>query len=565
MCIIGNPPYSVSSSNNSPWIETLVQDYKKNLNERNIQPLSDDYIKFIRYGQHFIEKKGSGVLAYISNNSFIDGVIHCQMRKYLLESFDKIYILDLHGNAKKKELSEDGSPDKNVFDIMVGVSINIFVKTGTKKRSELAQVFIEDLKGKRESKYDYLNKNDLSSISWKLVESFDSKYSFKIQDQDLIKEYENNCFSLNTFFQKGANGIKTERDILTIQFNEKPLHAIKEDLINSDVEEFRTKYNLAKDGRDWKVETAKKDLTNNTSTFTKVHYRPFDYRHSIYTGKSKGFHSYPRHDIHQHIINKDNISLILGRQGQAVGSMPWNLIFINNRVLDSNMFYRGGNMNYPLYIYPETNGQQSINKIENRIPNLNQEIVNKLVTKLCLTFTNEKETTENTFAPIDTLDYVYAILHSPNYREKYKEFLKVDFPRVPYPKDKNTFWELVKLGGEIRQLHLLESPKVEDYITTYPKGGDNVITTKVAKKDWELFDEEKQLGRIWINEEQYFDNIPLTAWEFYIGGYQPAQKWLKDRKERTLEFDDILHYQKIIVALSETDRLMKEIDKIEII
>ena len=169
-----------------------------------------------------------------------------------------------------------------------------------------------------------------------------------------------------------------------------------------------------------------------------------------------------------------------------------------------------------------------------------------------------------TFAPIDILDYIYAVLHSPTYREKYKEFLKIDFPRVPYPKDKNTFWELVKLGKEIRQIHLLVSPKVDDYITTYPKGGDNVITTKVAKKDWELFDEDKELGRIWINDEQYFDNIPLTAWEFYIGGYQPSQKWLKDRQERTLEFDDILHYQKIIVALSKTDKLMKEIDKIEI-
>ncbi|MDP8218681.1 MAG: type ISP restriction/modification enzyme, partial [Candidatus Theseobacter exili] len=564
MCVIGNPPYSISSSNNSPWIENLVQDYKKNLNERNIQPLSDDYIKFIRYGQHFIEKKGNGVLAYISNNSFIDGIIHRQMRKYLLESFDKIYILDLHGNAKKKEISENGSPDKNVFDIMVGVSINIFIKTGTKKRSELAKVFIEDLKGKRDSKYDYLNENDLSSIPWKLVKNFDSKYSFKIQDKTLIKEYENNCFSLNTYFEKGANGIKTERDVLTIQFHEKPLHTIKKDIINYDVEEFRIKYNLAKDGRDWKIETAKKDLTNNASSFTKVHYRPFDYRHSIYTGKSKGFHSYPRHNIHQHLINKDNISLILGRQGQAVGSMPWNLVFINNSILDSNMFYRGGNMNYPLYIYHETNGQQTIEKADERTPNLNQKIVKEIAEKLDLTFTNEKEAKENTFAPIDILDYIYAVLHSPTYREKYKEFLKIDFPRVPYPKDKVTFWQLVKLGGEIRQIHLLESPKVEDYITTYPKDGDNVIKTKIGKKDWELFDEEKQLGRIWINEEQYFDNIPVIAWEFYIGGYQPAQKWLKDRKKRTLEFDDILHYQKIIVALSETDRLMNEIDKIEI-
>ena len=168
----------------------------------------------------------------------------------------------------------------------------------------------------------------------------------------------------------------------------------------------------------------------------------------------------------------------------------------------------------------------------------------------------------NCFAPIDILDYIYAVLHSPSYREQYKEFLKIDFPRVPYPKDKDTFWALVQLGGEIRQIHLLESPKVEDYITTYPKDGDNMITRKITKTNigYESIDNSK--GRVWINDEQFFDNVPLIAWEFYIGGYQPAQKWLKDRKGRALSFEDILHYQKIIVALSETDRLMKEIDSI---
>src|SRR5690554_1971556 len=564
MCVIGNPPYSGISSNNGEWISKLMEDYKKELNERNIQPLSDDYIKFIRSGQHYIEKNGEGILAYISNNSFIDGIIHRQMRKNLLETFDKIYILDLHGNAKRKEVCPDGSPDQNVFDIMQGVSINIFLKIGKKKSNELGKIFHFDLYGKRDFKYDFLNKNDFNKIHWKLVSKFDSKYSFKKQDPDLIKEYENSCFSINTFFKKGANGIKTERDVLTIQFKEKPLHSIKEDIINSEVEEFRTKYDLAKDGRDWKVETAKNDLINNTSFFTKVHYRPFDYRYTIYTGKSKGFHSYPRHDIHQHIINKDNISLILGRQGQAVGSMQWNLIFINNTILDSNMFYRGGNMNYPLYIYSEVDDKQKIFKTENRIPNLNQKIVDQISLKLELTFTNEKETTENTYAPIDLLDYIYAVLHSPTYREKYKEFLKIDFPKIPYPKDAATFWQLVKLGGEIRQIHLLESDKVEDYITSYPIGGDNKVTRKLTKNDigYEAIDDEK--GRVWINDEQYFDNVPLIAWEFYIGGYQPAQKWLKDRKDRTLEFEDILHYQKIIVALTETDRLMKEIDEIEI-
>ena len=165
------------------------------------------------------------------------------------------------------------------------------------------------------------------------------------------------------------------------------------------------------------------------------------------------------------------------------------------------------------------------------------------------------------------MDYIYAVLYSPTYREKYKEFLKIDFPRVPYPKDRETFWQLVKLGAEIRQIHLLESPKVEEYITSYPKDGDNRITRKLGKSDWVVKTGHalsKSLGRIWINDQQYFDNIPLVAWEFYIGGYQPAQKWLKDRRNRQLSFEDILHYQKIIVALFETDRIMKEIDKIEI-
>jgi len=162
------------------------------------------------------------------------------------------------------------------------------------------------------------------------------------------------------------------------------------------------------------------------------------------------------------------------------------------------------------------------------------------------------------------LDYIYAVLHSPGYRETNKEFLKIDFPRVPYPKDKKTFWQLVKLGGSLRQIHLLDSEITEKYISSYPQDGTNEINRKLNANDWELYDVENQVGRIWINDEQYFDKIPLLAWELYIGGYQPAKKWLKDRKGRKLSYDDILHYQKIIVALAGTDRLMGEIDKIEI-
>jgi predicted helicase len=254
----------------------------------------------------------------------------------------------------------------------------------------------------------------------------------------------------------------------------------------------------------------------------------------------------------RHLLKQNNLGLVIGRQGQAVGSMPWNLSFITDTITDFNMFYRGGGMLFPLYLYPETNAKQNIDQTTQRTPNLNTEIVKQIADKLELSFTNEKETTKDTFAPIDILDYIYAVLHSPAYREKYKEFLKIDFPRVPYPKDHETFWKLVKLGGEIRQIHLLESPSVESYITQYRIGGDNLVV-KPQYKD----------GKVFINETQHFDNVPQIAWEFYIGGYQPAQKWLKDRKDRKLEIEDIMHYQKIIVSLTETHRLMQEIDMIQ--
>jgi len=207
----------------------------------------------------------------------------------------------------------------------------------------------------------------------------------------------------------------------------------------------------------------------------------------------------------------------------------------------------------PLYLYLDKMGQSTIDPTIERVPNLNTDIVKEISHKIELIFTDEKETTNNTFAPIDILDYIYSVLHSPNYRDKYKEFLKIDFPRVPYPKDQDTFWKLVKLGGEIRQIHLLESPVVNKPISKYSITGTNIVG-KVKYED----------GKVFINDTQYFEDVPEVSWNFYIGGYQPAQKWLKDRKDRELQVEDIRHYLKIIVALSETDRLMKEIDSIEI-
>lgn len=570
MCVIGNPPYSGESANKGEWIMKLMEDYKKEpggkekLKEQNSKFINDDYVKFLRYGQHFIEKNGSGILAYINPHGFLDNPTFRGMRWHLLKTYDKIYTIDLHGNAKKKEIAPDGSADVNVFDIEQGVSINFFIKTGKKKPNELGKVYHFDLYGKRDLKYDFLIENNLKSTPYDEVTLTAPEYFFMPKDFGDKIEYDKG-FQLTDLFIESSLGVLSKNDTVTIEFEKSSLNRIIENFRNLEESELRKIYNLKSDSRDWILSKAKEDLTENFSdnNFKMITYRPFDNRWTYFTGKPKGFFAYSQNRIMKNMRHGKNFALISGRQGQAVGSMQWNLSFITNTISDQNIYYRGGGSVFPLYLYPETNGQQPIYQSSERKPNLNQEIVQLIAEKLGLSFTNEKETPENTFAPIDILDYIYAVLHSPTYREKYKEFLKIDFPRVPYPKDKDSFWQLVKLGGEIRQLHLLESPKVEDFITTYPKGGDNVITTKVAKKDWELFDKEKGLGRIWINEEQYFDNIPLTAWEFYIGGYQPAQKWLKDRQGRTLEFEDILHYQKIIVALSETDRLMKEIDKIK--
>ena len=545
MVIVGNPPYSVSSSNKSEWIEKLMIDYKKGLNERNINPLSDDYLKFIRYGQYFIEKNREGILAYISNNSFIDGIIHRQMRNSILEVFDRIYILDLHGSSKKEEKSPDGSPDQNVFDIMQGVSINILIKTS--KRNKLGEVYHKDLFGKREIKYHYLKSTEFKSVEWDQIRPQNPDYFFIPKNYEVKEEYDLG-FSTNELFVKGSSGIKTERDSITIQYTVNEVLSIKNELINSDVETFRQKYNERKDGRDWKLAMAKEDLIKNNPQLIQIHYRPFDIRFTNYTGKTKGFHAYPRNELSPNFIQKENLGLIhlrLNYESEKYVTLVTNTMTEKGSLVCGNYFIS------PLYVYSKNDEQNTIESIK-RIPNLKPEIVKQIAEKLGLEFTNEKEETENTFAPIDLLDYIYAVLHSPIYREKYKEFLKIDFPRVPYPKDQETFWRLVALGGELRQIHLLESPVVEQFITTYPVDGSNIVEKP-------KYSDEK----VWINKEQYFGGVPLVAWEFYIGGYQPAQKWLKDRKGRELSFEDILHYRKIIVALTETDRIMHEIDKID--
>lgn len=557
MCVLGNPPYSGESSNSSKWVESLIDNYKTDHNGLKIPDtkwLNNDYVKFLRYGQFFVEKNGSGVLAFITDNSFLDSISFRGMRWNLLKTFDTIYSINLHGNSKKKETAPDGSIDQNVFDIMQGVTINIFVKTGSKKKNEIANVLYFDLYGKRELKYDYLFDNSINSVTWKVLKPHEPNFFLVPKDFSSQKEYDT-FIKIDDLIGLNGVGVCSKRDETAIKFSKNELIDVLNDFKNLSDSEIKLKYKTEiSESRDKKLKFAKDNISKfgtDNKYLQKISYRPFDIKWTYFTNQSKGFLAYPVYAINKH-FGKSNLGLVVSKKSRQ---LSLGYVFITSSITDLHILDSAADSTYifPLYLYPETSTQQTIDQTAERTPNLKSEIVNQIAEKLGLKFTNEKEATESTFAPIDILDYIYAVLHSPTYREKYKEFLKIDFPRVPYPKDKEMFWQLVKLGGEIRQIHLLESPTVEKYITQYPIDGTN----EVGKPKYEN-------GKVYINETQYFDNVPEVAWNFFIGGYQPAQKWLKDRKERKLEFDDILHYQKIIVALTETDRLMKEIDKIEI-
>ena len=550
MVVLGNPPYSVSSKNKGEWIENLMLEYKKGLDERNINPLSDDYIKFIRLAQEYIFKTGEGIVGFITNNSFIDGIIHRQMRRSLIGHFNKIFIINLHGNSKKKEVSPNGCKDENVFDIQQGVSIILLIKLSHNFKRN-TEVYQWDCFGVRQVKYQFLFENSISTIKWNRVNYKEPNYLFTEIDNGLEREYKE-FVSIKQLFKIGATGVKTERDNLTIQFDKDRVLTIYQDFKSLTIDDLRIKYNIQKEGRDWKLVTAKADIVSQKGKLAKILYRPFDIRYTIYSGRTKGFLSYPRFEVFRNIIGESNIGLIVTRLNRGVSD---GYFLVSNQICDLHVLDSAADsmVFFPLYVVcGDPNLGINTGSIRDKKPNLDEEIVRTFSDKLCLQFTTEPVDSEGTFSPQDVLNFVYSVLHSVSFRQKYKAFLKVDFPRIPYPKDKITFWQMVKLGRRLQEVHLLDCPDLEILGTEYPIYGSN----EVHKIKYEG-------GKVWINDFQYFNGVPKLAWEFYIGGYQPAQKWLKDRKGRILSFDDIMHYQKIIVALTETDRIMKEIDKID--
>jgi len=497
MIAIGNPPYSISSQNSGKWITDLVADYKKNLNERNIQPLSDDYIKFIRLGQYYIEKNGEGILAYISNNGFLDGVIHRQMRKSLLEVFDKIYVLDLHGDNRRKEHAPDGSSDENVFDILQGVSINIFVKTREKASNSLAQIYHADLFGSREGKYSFLNEHSICSTTWSSLSPIEPYWFFSPKDFSAEKKYKQGL-SISDFFVMFKPGVATGKDDVLVNSNEGDLqHNVEMHY----------------------------GITVDTSLIHSFCYRPFDVRKIYYDTSLVQRHREP---LMRHLI-KDNTALIVASKNRQ---LSFNYYMVTNHITDRHYLdFADTEYDIPLYLHLEEG---------KCISNFKEEVLQ-----------NYSDIIGSPINPEELFSYIYAWLYCPKYHYAFKEFLKIDFPYIPFPKDAQQYFSLSKKGAELRKLHLMENTASWNSGVGFPVAGSNTVE-KVSFED----------GKVFINAAQYFSGVPELAWNFFIGGFQPAQKWLKDRKGRTLEYEDILHYGRIIYALQETDRLMKEIDAI---
>lgn len=524
MVMIGNPPYSGESQNKGKWIMSLMESYKKEpggksqLNERNPKWLNDDYVKFIRLAQDYIEKNGEGIIGFINPHGYLDNPTFRGMRWNLLRTFDKIYTIDLHGNSKKKETCPDGSKDENVFDIMQGVSINLFVKTGKKAKDEQGKVYHKDLFGLRQNKYDFLDEATIESVEYKELKPKEPMYFFVPKDFELQDEYDKG-FKIDELFIISSVSVVTANDSVLVDINENSLLRKVNEAFGYADESFIERYN----------------------------YRPFDDRYIYYDVHKI---ERPRETTMRH-MKKPNIAILSCRQ---LAGNEWLHVSVADGIVDdcrvSSKTKERGYV-FPLYIYKENMGKEEC------IVNFNKELYDNIAKGLNYLPCYDDNVRVDPISdyngvlyPQDLFDYIYAVLHSPIYRERYKEFLKIDFPRIPYPIDWEKFRDLVEKGEELRLLHLMEDLPSKTGVT-FPVAG----SLQVDCYRWEQ-------NRVYINSEQYFEGVPESAWNFYIGGYQPSQKWLKDRKGMILSFEDVKHYQRIVYVLQQTERIMQEIDNI---
>ena len=571
MVVLGNPPYSKSIFEGE-WIMALLDRYKEGLDEKKTD-LNREEWKFIRFAEWRIEKTGSGIVGFVINNSFLDGISTRRMRKALTETFDEIYVLNLHGSVMAGRSAPSGIVDENVFDIQQGVTIIMMARFLEPEETERKQgnVWYSELRGTRDEKHAMLLGNTISTAEWNQLLLRPPYYKFvptKGNDEDEYQEFP----ALTAIFAKHSSGIQTKKDKLSIQFSPQQMLDVVKRFVSLSPEDARQVLGLGADGRDWKVAEAQKDATSSgltMSSVVRILYRPFDERWTYYTGKSRGFLGYPRAEIMRHMLNHKNLGLIAMRQ--TVGG-EYTYVGVTSIPNCHGTFYlgnKGQDYLFPLYLFPAEKeeqpdktgggqgGTQDVMALqEKREPNLNPAFTTAFSEKLGLKFIEDgKGDLIGTFGPEDVFGYAYAIFHSPTYRTRYADFLKTDFPRLPLTSDKHLFDALAKKGADLVSLHLMESPVLEELYTQvkFNLRGTNTVE-KVS------YDETAQ--RVHVNKSQYFEGVPPEVWNFEVGGYQVCEKWLKDRKGRTLSADDITHYQKTVIAIKETIRLMAEIDSV---
>ena len=584
MVVLGNPPYSGSSANHSrrngelTWIGELIEDYKKvdgaHFGERSRNWMQDDYVKFIRFGQWRIHQSGAGILAFITNHAYLKNPTFRGMRQQLMDTFTDIYVLDLHGNARLGERAPDGGVDENVFDIQQGVAIGIFVKQAGKCGP--ATVHHTDLWGERQDKYTALGESDVTKTAWEVLEPESPNYLFKPWDTELGRVY-SQWPSIPELMKVNSTGIVTSRDRLTIGWSREDMLDVIRDFAALPPEAARSKYRLPNDAGSWRVPWAQYDLTRtgvSSRLVRPIMYRLFDTRYTYYTGKSQGFLWRPRADVMQHMLAGNNIGMITCRQ-QAQAQSTWSHCGVTDSLIESCAISnktREINYLFPLYLFPSGQEiEQGLYRSGERRPNLDSRYTAELAELLGLKFVNDgRSDLDSSFGPEDVFHYIYAVLHSPSYRERYAQFLRADFPRVPPPNDLSQFRTLTTLGRKLTDVHLLKPSAMDDSDITFPIVGEDVVEPRhprfVAPGTWVLTEAKPtERGRVYINGKgaraQYFEGIEPDVWEFRIGGYQPLKKWLQDRKGRTLSNNDLRHYIRIAAALRETIRLMAAIDQ----
>jgi len=572
LVILGNPPYSGNSFNRGKLIEKLLKDgythengYEddgyytldgKPLKEKNSKWLQDDYVKFIRFAQWKIDQYGQGIVSMITNHGYLDNPTFRGMRESMMKSFDEISVLDLHGNSLKKETAPDGSKDENVFDIRQGVAINFSIK----KNGKQSNIYRSDRFSLRSYKYEWLKNNSKNSTEWTELKPQSPFYFFKEQNYELNNIYRQ-FLSINDLFPINSVGIVTARDHFTLHWNKDEAWRKITRFKDLPTEEARLLFDIGDDSKNWKVKFAQSDIKQSGPSKKQIVpflYRPFDKRYTYYTGNSRGFHCRPRSEIMTNMIVGKNMGLISPKRVEL--DQPWSNCFISEEII-GHVIVSSKTIDYlfPLYIYPEpeTNTKNNTTimmvfeegeEYTERQPNINKEFYNLL---------------EHTYGtrptPEQILYYIYAVLYAPAYRQTYAEFLKSDFPRIPFTTNYDLFCEMSALGEQITGLHLMKSDKLNNPIAKFQGQGNNVIAK--AKKVGRNYQPEEQ--RVYINKErQYFEGIPEEVWEYQVGGYQVMDKWLYDRRERKLSNEEIQHYCRVTTALYHTIELQKEIDEI---